>query len=162
MVGEILLIILGFGLVLASALAVLVPILPGVQFAWMGILIFAIATNFAFITWKILLIFLALVIFTMVLDFVVPILSAKKYKASRYGAFGSVLGGIFGIFILGPIGVILGPFIGTFLGEILVGKNEKDAAKSAWGTALLSFFAGTAIKFALIISMLGYMILATV
>ena len=157
--GEILLIIFSFLLVLGGALGVILPLLPGVPMAWLGMMIFAYATNFAAITWKILLIFLGFVLLTIAVDIVAPMIGAKKYNASRSGMIGSFLGLILGVMMLGPIGIIVGPFAGTFLGELYEGRESEEALRSAKGTAI-GFLAGSAIKLALVTVMLGFLIAA--
>ena len=58
--GEILLITFSFLLVLGGALGIILPLIPGMPMAWVGMLIFAYATNFTVITWKALLIWLTI------------------------------------------------------------------------------------------------------
>lgn len=159
MLAEILLIILSFIIVVVGGLGVILPFLPGLPLAWLGLLLFAYATGFILVSWKTLLIFLSLVIFTLLLDGLAPLLGARSYQVSRYGLIGSALGAIFGLMTLGPIGIVVGPFAGAFLGEMLVGKNWDEAAASAKGT-LVGILIGSAIKFAVVIIMLGYMISA--
>ena len=159
MVGEILLIILSFLIVIAGGLGVILPLLPGVPAAWLGLLLFAYVTEFIFVSWKALLIFLGLVILTLLLDLLAPLMDVGSEKARRYGLIGSALGAIFGLMIFGPIGIVIGPFAGAFLGEMLRGKNWDEAAASAKGT-LVGILIGSAIKFAVVIIMMGYMILA--
>ena len=159
MLAEILLIILAFLFVLFGAIGVAVPLLPGVPMAWLGLLFFGYATGFSAITLKVILIFLGFTVLTMILDALMPILGAKKYNASQYGILGSFLGFLFGVMFLGPIGIIIGPFAGVFIGEILSGRTEGEAMRSAKG-ALIGFLAGSAIKLSLILVMLGFMIFA--
>lgn len=161
MIKEILLIILSFGIVVSGAVGVIVPFLPGMPIAWLGMLVFGYATGFAAITWKVLLIFLGLTVLTMIFDVLAPLVGAKKYHASRYGIIGSFLGLIFGIMLFGPLGIIVGPFVGAFLGELLKGRAEEEALQSAKGT-VIGFLAGSAIKFSLIAVMLGFMIFALI
>ena len=159
MVADILLITLSFILVITGGLGVILPLLPGVPVAWLGLLLFAYVTYFAVITWKALLIFLVLVFVTLILDALAPMVGAKKYNASSYGLAGSVIGLFLGLAIFGPIGIILGPFLGAVAGEIFFGKELESAFYSAKGT-LFGFLASSAIKLALVLVMLGYMISA--
>lgn len=133
---EILFIIISFGFVLAGAFGVILPFLPGVPIAWLGMLLFAYATGFTFITVKIILIFFGLMLLTLALDAFAPLIGAKKFQASKYGLIGSVIGLIVGIVFLGPIGFIAGPFIGAFLGELFHGADPNDALRSARGVAI--------------------------
>src|SRR5205807_1475950 len=60
-----------------------------------------------------------------------PAIAAKGRKASKLGALGAMLGGLLGVFTLGPIGIFLGPFIGAYLGEMLNSANAENALKVA-------------------------------
>jgi len=157
-IGEILLIILAFGLLLSGAVGVLLPLLPGVPIAWLGMLVFGYATGFAEVTWKILLVFLGLTALTFLIDIAAPLIGAKKYHVSRSGMIGSAIGLLFGIFI-GPAGIVIGPFLGALAGELWSGKELEQAAQSAKG-AVIGFLAGSAIKLAVILVMLGWLISA--
>jgi len=157
MAKEILFIVISFGLILTGGLGVVLPFLPGIPIAWLGMLLFAYATGFSVMTWKMLLVFLGLTVISMIIDALGPLLGAKKYNASRWGVIGGIIGIILGIIFLGPIGLILGPFLGTFLGEIWSGKMEMEAFHSAKG-ALIGFLIGNAIKLAIIMVMFGYLV----
>ena len=160
MAGKILLIISAFGLVLFGGAGVILPFLPGVPISWLGILIFGYVTGFSIITWKIIFIFLGLTVFSIILDALAPILGAKKYSASRYGIIGSFIGVVLGVAFWGPLGIVIGPLLGTFIGEILGGRGEEEAFKSAQGT-LIGFLAGSAIKLVIIMAMFGYLLYGT-
>lgn len=96
-------------------------------------------------------------VITLVLDFVAPMLGAKKYRASKFGIFGALLGFITGIFALGLWGIILGPLVGAFLGELLARRRPKQAFGSALG-AFLGFVAGTLFRIIVILVMAGFFI----
>jgi uncharacterized protein YqgC (DUF456 family) len=159
MIGEILLIVLSFALIFSGAAGVILPFLPGAPIAWLGLLLFAYATDFVSITITTVLIFFGFTAFTIVLDIVTPLVGAKKYQASRYGVIGSFLGLLGGILLFGPLGIVLGPFLGALSGELLYGKETKEALRSAKGT-IIGFLAGSIIKLTLIMVMLGFMIVA--
>lgn len=154
---EILLIAVSFSLVMAGGMGVILPFLPGVPIAWIGMLLFAYVTGFSVMTWNVLFVFLALTAVTIAIDAFGPLLGAKKYNASRWGVVGGMIGLILGVMLLGPIGLILGTFLGTFLGEIFSGKMEMEAFHSAKGV-LMGFLIGNAIKLTIIMVMLGYLI----
>jgi uncharacterized protein YqgC (DUF456 family) len=157
MIGDILLIIFGFALVVSGAIGVIVPFLPGTPLAWAGMLLFAYATDFSELSLKTIFVFLGFTALAEALDVLAPLLGAKKYKASAYGMIGSFLGLLFGVMMMGPIGIVLGPFVGALAGEMLRGREPEEAMQSAKGT-VIGFLAGSAIKLALIFVMLGFMI----
>lgn len=157
--AEILLIILSFILIFVGAAGVIIPFLPGLPIVWLGMLVFAKATNFAFVTWKLLLIFLGVILLTGVLDMLIPIIGAKKYHASQRGIYGAILGIIFGVFIFGPLGIIIGPLLGSFLGEMISGKDWKSALESSKGV-IFGFLVSGALKLAVAAAVLGTLLIA--
>ena len=155
--GTVVLIVLCSVLIIIGLLGVILPILPGIPLAWLGLFIYAIGTGFDRLSIITIVIFFILMVFTLILDFVAPMLGAKKYQASKLGIFGAFLGFTVGIFTFGFWGVILGPLIGAFLGELLVGRKPKQAFGSALG-ALLGFVAGTLFKIIVILVMAGFFV----
>lgn len=155
--GTIALIIVCSILIVVGLVGVVLPILPGIPLSWLGLFIYAIGTGFDRISITTVVIFFILMVLTLVLDFVAPMLGARKYKASRLGVFGAFLGFTAGIFILGVWGIVLGPFIGAFVGELIAGKKSKQAFRSALG-ALLGFILGALFKIIIILVMAGFFI----
>ena len=86
-------------------------------------------------------------------DFVAGALGAKKFGASGLSIFGATLGAIVGIFF-GPVGLILGPFIGAVIGELMSGRTM-DAAGRAGVGATIGLLIGTAAKLAVGVMMLA-------
>ena len=156
---EILVIVLAFVLIGFGLIGVFLPLLPGVPLAWLGIFIYAITTNFETLSLRTVLIFLVLTILTFLIDFLAPIIGAKKYQATKSGIAGAALGFVVGVVFMGPAGVLLGPLAGAFLGEYLSDKDSKRAIKAAIGI-MIGFLVGSVIKAALIFIMLGFFIAA--
>jgi len=144
-------------LMVVGLLGVVLPILPGIPLSWLGLFIYAIGTGFERISITTVVIFFILMVLTLILDFVAPMLGARKYKASRFGVFGAFLGFTVGIFVLGIWGIILGPFIGALLGELIARKKPKQALRSALG-AFLGFVLGALFKMIVILVMAGFFI----
>ena len=93
----------------------------------------------------------------MAVDFIAPILGAKKYKASKYGMLGAFLGLIVGLIMFSFWGIILGPFIGALAFELIARRQVKIAFGVAFGT-LVGFIAGTLVKVTFILIMSGFFI----
>ncbi len=155
----ILLFIVSLILMLAGFVGVVLPFLPGVPLAWLGLFIFAAATHFTYLSLTIVLVFLGLAVMTLILDVITPSLGAKKYQASKWGVIGALLGSLLGIAFFGFPGIIIGPLLGALLGELFARKTIEQAAQSAWG-AFLGFLAGTLIKAVLILIMVGFLIVS--
>ena len=139
---ELLLLILGALFILFGFIGSFLPVVPGLPISLLGILImqWTIAPfSSAFIWgWTI-----AIVLFS-VLDNFIPAWTSQKTGGTRYGFWGSLFGMIVGIGFP-PIGFIIGPLIGAFLGEIMGGQGQEQALMAAWGS-FLGFMAATGIK----------------
>ena len=144
-------------LMVVGLLGVVLPVLPGIPLSWLGLFIYALGTGFERISIVTIVIFTILTVLTMILDFAAPMLGAKKYQASKIGIFGAFLGFTIGIFVIGFWGIILGPFIGALLGELIAGRKPKQALRSALGT-FIGFIAGTLFKIIVILTMAGFFI----
>ena len=145
-------------LMLVGLAGVILPFLPGVPLAWLGLFIFAISTHFANIPLITVLVFLGLAVIILILDLIIPSLGAKKYQASQWGVLGAFFGSLLGIFFGFP-GIVIGPLAGAVLGELLARKTIEQATQSAWG-AFLGFLAGTLIKAILILIMIGFLVIS--
>lgn len=155
--GTTLLIILCSVLMVVGLLGVVLPVLPGIPLAWLGLFIYALGTGFERISIATVVVFFILMILTLILDFAAPMLGARKYQASKYGVFGAFLGFTVGIFVFGFWGIILGPFVGAFLGELIARRKPKRALVSALG-AFLGFITGILFKIIVILVMIGFFI----
>ncbi|MFH0758800.1 MAG: DUF456 domain-containing protein [Bacteroidota bacterium] len=140
--------ILGMILVLIGFFGSFLPVIPGPPISWAGFLLLKwtgyIEENlegYDLVLW-ILLFFVVLV---TILDYVVPIWGTKKYGGSKRGVWGATFGVIAGLFF-GPLGIIIGPFLGAYIGEITSGKKEGEALKAAWGS-FVGFMMGVGMKF---------------
>lgn len=152
---EILVAIVSGFLIVLGGIGAFLPILPGPPLSFGGLLLYAWYTDFTKITPIMLVVFGLLTVATMIMDVVAPALGAKGYKASRYGTIGSFIGAFAGIFIFGPLGIIIGPFIGGFLGEMMNYNNLDQAYKTAVGS-FIGFIFGSLFRLGVIIAMFGY------
>ena len=150
-------IVLCFILLIIGSLGVVLPVLLGIPLAWLGLFIYALATGFEKISVATIVIFFVLMAISMVVDFIAPLLGAKKYRASKLGILGTFIGSVVGIFILGFWGIILGPLVGAIAGELLARGNLKQALKTGGGTMVGCVF-GSLFKLVLILIMAGFFI----
>jgi uncharacterized protein YqgC (DUF456 family) len=91
---------------------------------------------------------------SVVMDYLASMVGAKKLGATGRGIFGAVVGGIVGIFF-GLPGIILGPFLGALIFELVGGRNVKAASRAGLG-AMLGLLAGAIGKFFCCIAMIGF------
>ena len=89
---------------------------------------------------------MAISIFVWAIDYVIPAWGTKKFGGSKYGVWGTILGLITGLIFFGPLGIIIGPFVGAFIGEIIYdSKDSSRALKAAFGS-FVGFMLSTGLK----------------
>lgn len=157
--GDVLLIILCSALLVVGLIGVVLPLLPGIPLAWLGLFIYALGTDFERLSITTIVVFFILMLFALSLDFLAPMLGARKYKASKYSIIGVFLGFTVGIMVFGLPGIIIGPFVGALLGELIAKRKPEQAFKSAFG-ALVGFIAGALFKIIIVLIMLGFFIVS--
>ena len=132
---EIFLLILAGIFMVLGILGSFLPVLPGVPLSWIGLLIFylipGVGMNYLFLS-----ITLVVAILFYVLNLVIPAMGTKKFGGSRKGMIGATIGLIVGIFAPFPFAILICPFIGAFIGEILNKSNSRTAGKAAFGSFL--------------------------
>lgn len=146
------LIIVAITLAIIGIAGSIIPGLPGPPLSWAGLLILGCWTTAAEYTMPFLIITAAVAAIITILDYIIPSMSTKKHGGSKAGVWGCNIGLVISIIGLpfgpqGLLGVIVWPFVGALVGELINGKESKEAFKAAWG-AFLGFLAGTGLKLA--------------
>jgi len=134
-------------LLLVGFVGALLPVLPGPPLSWLGILLLHFTVYAEFSTRFLIISAITMVVIT-VLDLYIPVWGTKKFGGSKAGVYGSTVGLLLGLFFFPPFGVIIGPFLGAFVGEMLFNSRElKTALKSATGS-FIGFLLGSGMKLA--------------
>jgi hypothetical protein len=138
-------IIIGALFILLGLAGCVLPVLPGPPLSFVGLLLLALINHFLPPLTPTLIIVMAIITLAVtVAEYILPLVSAKRYGASKWGIWGSVLGMAIGIFF-SPFGMLLGAFIGAVAVEWLVQKEKGRAIKAGWGVFIGSLV-GTALK----------------
>lgn len=88
---------------------------------------------------------LILAILLILVDYVSSSIAVKKYGGNALSITAAIVGVILFPFIMGPVGVIAGPFICVFVLELLFKKSASKALHIAYGT-LVGFLGGILTK----------------
>lgn len=112
----------------------ILPALPGAPLSFAGLvaLLFCPGANISSSALWVGGIFLVIV---SVLDYIAPIWLTNISGGSKQATRGSVAGMIAGLFFFPPWGLVIGPFIGAFVGEMIAHASTGKALK----VALMSF-----------------------
>lgn len=155
---DLILLTLGLLCCLFGILGSFIPVLPGPPFSWLGLLLLHFTEAIPFNTWFIGITGLIALAVTL-LDYWIPVLGTKKFGGSKSGIIGTVIGLIFALVfpVLGLAGILIWPFIGALVGELVNNANHQKALYAAFGS-FVGFLAGTLLKFLLSIIYFGLFI----
>lgn len=133
------LLILGF-------IGTLVPFLPGHL-----ILFFAAGSHWLMlrqesgVEWWTFAVLAFMLILSQVFEFLSGAAGTRWFGGTRWGAAGALIGGIVGIFFI-PLGLFLGPLIGSMFCEFVFAKKEVRPATVSGVGSVLGTVAGMVIK----------------
>ena len=140
-------------LALTGILGAIIPALPGPPLCWASLLIAYLSCP-NYVSSSLLWWMLALTIIAQVLDYIAPIWMTKAGGGSKAAITGSTVGLLLGLFMM-PTGLILGPLIGAFVGEMLSSQQMGRATRMAL-LSFLSFLLTTGLKLVLSLMMTFY------
>ena len=129
-------------LIVAGIIGCFIPIIPGPIVAFCGLLCMIPTSHSPSLI--ALVLFGGITLVVTALDYVVPALGAKRFNCSKFGTWGCSIGTLLGVFFF-PVGLLLGPFCGAFVGELIARKPVRAAAFGGLG-AFLGFLSGVCIK----------------
>ncbi len=127
------------------------PAVPGTPLIFAMALVHRLIVGPSGAQWWVLIVLGVLAALSLIADFVASFYGARTLGASRWGMIGAVVGGLVGLFF-GPMGIILGPFIGAFAFEFIGGREWRDSARAGAG-ATLGLVVGAGGKLACAIAM---------
>jgi uncharacterized protein YqgC (DUF456 family) len=153
---DIFLVILATFFMILGIIGSFLPVLPGPLTSWIGLLIFHLA-DVVPMNWTFLIITLIIALGIWVLDYIIPAMGTKRFGGTKAGMIGTSIGLIVGLIAPIPGGIIIGPFFGALIGELLNKAEFDKAIKAAFGS-FLGFIASTFIKFIVAMIFLGFFI----
>lgn len=124
-------------LMVAGLIGSVVPLLPGAALILAGAVVHQLMLgDERGVGWWVIAALFVMALFSYVIDFLAGSMGAKRFGASKWGAWGGVVGAIVGLFF-GLPGLILGPVIGVLAGELILARKElRAAAFASWGTVV--------------------------
>ena len=139
-------------LMLAASLASILPGIPGTPIVLLTAILHRVYFGTASVNNWVLGGLVLLTVISVVLDYIASMVGAKKLGARWWGIVGATVGGLVGMFFALP-GIIIGPFLGAVVFELIGGYKIKPAAKAGAG-ALLGLLAGAVGKLAICVLMI--------
>lgn len=148
---DILLALLALVLALAGIVGCIVPVIPGVVLGYAG-LVCAWCASWSQLSAAALWMWLAVTVVVTLADYFLPGWMTRRFGGSRAGAIGATIG-IFAGLLFVPWGIVVGPFVGAVVGELLHDRSDSGRAFRVGFGSFLAFIVGTGLKLAAAIAM---------
>lgn len=152
--------ILGIILLITGIIGSIAPVLPGPPLAYASLICLQFTEKPPFSA-NFLVVWAAVTLAIVLLDYYIPIWGTKKFGGTKGGTWGATVGLVIGIFFFPPLGLIVGPFLGAFVGEMLNNQDSSKALRSALGS-FIGFLAGTFMKLAVCLAMAFFFVKALI
>lgn len=136
-----------------------VPVLPGVPMNYAALLLVWWCCP-GQISGVMLVIWLLLTVVALIIDYVAPLIMTRLGGGSKASMRWATAGMIVGLFFM-PLGLVLGPMIGAYLGEMSESANSGKSLRVAL-LSFLAFLLTTGIKLCFSLLMTYQMIMAAI
>ncbi|AMA73121.1 DUF456 family protein [Aneurinibacillus thermoaerophilus] len=136
-------------LFLLSLVGVVIPVIPDALLIWLAFLIYQFGIDNATLGWTFWVPMTILTLFIIGADMLSNIYFVKKYGGDKWSMMAAVAGILLGPFVLGlflgPLSIVVGPFVAVFLVQLVRGCGAEKSFRIALGT-LLGFLSSTIAK----------------
>lgn len=138
---------------LAGFLGLLFPALPDAPLLFVGFLLYHFLIDSRTLYWPFWTAAVVVTLLAVLVDYVAGGVAARTYGGSRSAVWAALVGAVLFPFVLGPLGVVVGPLVAVVIVERVQRKPWREALKAGWGT-LVGFLGGLFFKGLLMIGML--------
>lgn len=145
--------VLSITLIIVGVIGTFIPVLPGVVLIFGGMLLGAWIDGFHRVGWVTLVILGVLTAVVLAIDIAAGFFGAKRVGASRLALLGAAVGALVGIFF-GIVGILIAPFVGAVIGELISSAQIGRAARVGIAT-WVGMAVGALAKMVVVVIMLG-------
>ena len=146
-------ILLGLAMLIGLA-STIIPVIPDLGLILISALGYGLLVGWGENGWWLFTIIVLLGLGGQAAEMVVSGMGARRGGASWLSTFGGLAAGVIGLLVLGPIGLIAGLLIGTFLLEFMRHNNTEEALRAMFGMGV-GYGASFIVKFLLGLVMIG-------
>lgn len=123
---------LATGLFFAGGLlGIVVPGLPGVGLVFIGILFYAMMTDFVQVSVGFVIGSGIVALAAWLVEYLGAIIGAKAGGGGKFTLLGTIAGGLLGLLAGGPLGLLAGVVLGAAMGAMYEGKTVEKAGRAA-------------------------------
>ena len=150
--------VVAVSLALLGLVGTILPMLPGVPLVFGGLFLAAWLGDFQRVGAGTLTLLGIMALLALAIDLLASALGARRVGASRLALLGAGVGSILGLFG-GLVGLLVLPFVGAVVGELLAQRSLGQAGRAGFAT-WLGLMLGSVAKLAIALSMVGVFALA--
>jgi len=140
-------------LMLLGLVGTFLPVLPGTGLIFGAIVLYGLHDRFQVVSGEFVAAMGALALLAMATDYLAGLVGARRVRATRAGYVGALLGAVVGVVVFGPIGLIVGPFLGAVTGEVASGRTARQAVRVGTAT-VIGVMGGMVLKAAIGLTMI--------
>jgi uncharacterized protein YqgC (DUF456 family) len=129
------------------------PILPGALAIYAAFFVYGFFISFEPFGWIFWTLQTLIVASLFIADYAVNAWGVKRYGGSRASVIGSTIGIVIGPFVIPAFGLILGPFLGAVIAELIIGSRPDKAVKVGFGS-VVGLFSSVVVKIILQVVMI--------
>ncbi len=129
---------------LVGLVGTLVPIMPGPPTIWLGMLVYGFIAGFDDFSVFFFVAQAILALAVMGVDYLFSGMGSRYFGGSKAGFWGAAIGLLIGLFFF-PFGLLLGPFLGAVIAELIYRRQTAQAIMSGFG-ASIGFFGALPFK----------------
>ncbi|NLL52177.1 MAG: DUF456 domain-containing protein [Peptococcaceae bacterium] len=142
-------------LFIIGLIGTVLPVLPGPILIFAGMLIYGLMTDFVSLNIFFFVLQGLILLLIFAVDYIASMLGTRHFGGTKQAGWGAIAGAIIGVIFLGPLGILIGPFLGAVLVELLQKNSLSKACRAGLGT-LLGILGGTAVKLGVEVLMIAY------
>ena len=140
-----------------GVLGTLVPVFPGTPLIVGAALINGVVTEFSVVSIRLIIILILLSVLAEISERLFSAVTTKKFGGSKYGIIGAIGGVLIGSVFFPPLGIFIGPVLGSVILEFFTGKTWQESFKVGTGT-VLGTFGGTLLSFIIALIMASWLL----
>lgn len=128
---------IGIILLVIGLVSCILPPLPGPPIAYgaLALAYFGLEKTNNLPLW-LLVVYAVIIIIVSIIDYLIPVWSTKKFGGTKAGIRGCFIGIVVGVIFspFGGISIVICPFLGAIIGELIDGQKFSTAIKSGIGS----------------------------
>lgn len=139
-----------------------IPVIPDIILIWIAVLTYQLGPFTVDLTRAFWIVLIFFSIITLTSDYIANAFAVKKSGGNYITVISAILGLVIGVTVLGPIGILIGPFFAVFATEMIKNKNKdnKKSLKIAFST-VFAFIGSGVLKFILILILIIWFLILT-